>query len=68
MQKAYYLSTPHLARSRTFKDLYKYIRARLCVCQNEGECMREREREREGGGGYAVLIFAKSTGIDIPLG
>ena len=29
--------------------------ARLCVCQNEGECMRERERGggeggREGGG------------------
>ena len=23
------------------------VRARLCVCQNEGECMRERERERE---------------------
>ena len=22
------------------------VRARLCVCQNEGECMRERERER----------------------
>ena len=21
--------------------------ARLCVCQNEGECIRERERERE---------------------
>ena len=24
-----------------------FVRARLCVCQNEGECMRERERERE---------------------
>ena len=23
------------------------VHARLCVCQNEGECMRERERERE---------------------
>ena len=23
------------------------VRARLCVCQNEGECMRERKRERE---------------------
>ena len=23
------------------------VRARLCVCENEGECMRERERERE---------------------
>ena len=22
------------------------VHARLCVCQNEGECMRERERER----------------------
>ena len=22
------------------------VRARLCVCQNEGECMREGERER----------------------
>ena len=33
-----------------------FVRARLRVCQNEGECMRERERERErkrerGGGG-----------------
>ena len=24
--------------------------ARLCVCQNEGECTREREREREREG------------------
>ena len=23
-----------------------FMRARLCVCQNEGDCMRERERER----------------------
>ena len=44
MQKAYYLS-PHLARSRTPKDLNKCMSARLCVCQNEGESMRE---EREG--------------------
>ena len=24
-----------------------FVRARLCVCLYEGECMRERERERE---------------------
>ena len=53
VQKAYYLSTPHLARSMTPKNLYKCVRARacvcvcMCVCQNKGECMRERERERE---------------------
>ena len=29
------------------KTFIKCVRARLCVCQNEGECMRERERERE---------------------
>ena len=46
-KKAYYLSTPHLARSRTPKYLYKCVRARALVCvSNEGECMRERERER----------------------
>ena len=49
MQKAFNLSTPHLARSRTHKDLYKCMlvweRAHMCVCQNEGECMGERERE-----------------------
>ena len=32
MRKAYYLSTPHLARSRTPYDLYKCVRARACVC------------------------------------
>ena len=32
MRKAYYLSTPHLARSRTPEDLYKCVRARACVC------------------------------------
>ena len=32
MRKAYYLSTPHLARSRTPKALYKCVRARACVC------------------------------------
>ena len=49
MRKAYYVSTPHFARSRTPYDLYKCVRARalVCVCLNEGECMRERERERE---------------------
>ena len=30
---------------RTF--ISAFVRARVCVCQNEGECMRERERERE---------------------
>ena len=35
--------------------------ARLCVCQNESECLRERERgrererERERGGGEGVI-------------
>ena len=47
-KKAYYLSTPQLARSRTLKTLISAcVRARLCVCQNEGECMRERERDRQ---------------------
>ena len=32
MRKAYYLSTPHLARSMTPLDLYKCVRARACVC------------------------------------
>ena len=48
MQKDYYLSTPHLARSITFISAC----ALLCVCQNEGECMRARERERERGGQF----------------
>ena len=35
-----------------------FVRARLYVCENEGECMREREREREmGGGGIHVLLI-----------
>ena len=35
------------------------VRARLCVCQNEGECMRERERkrEREREGAIHVLLI-----------
>ena len=24
-----------------------FVRARLCVCQKEGDCMREREREKD---------------------
>ena len=41
-----------------------FVRALLCVCQNEGECMRERERERErerGGGGreiHSIFVVA----------
>ena len=31
-----------------------FVRARLCVCQNEGECMRE--RERQGVRGIHVLL------------
>ena len=47
MRKAYYLSTPHLAPSRTPKTFISvFVRAYLCACQNEGECMRERERGR----------------------
>ena len=36
VQKAYYLSTSHLARSRTPTDLYKrvYARTRAFVCTN----------------------------------
>ena len=47
MQKAYYLSIPLLARSRTpvRSFISACMRARVCVCQNEDECMRERERE-----------------------
>ena len=52
VQTAYYLYTPHLARSRAPKYLDKCMRANMracvCMCQNEGECMREeRERKRE---------------------
>ena len=33
MRKAYYLSTPNMARSRTPKDIYKaFVWARLCLC------------------------------------
>ena len=32
MQKAYYLHARHLARSK---------KPHMCVCQNDGECMRE---------------------------
>ena len=38
----------------------EFMRARLCVCQNKGECMRERERERErerGGGERAIHVL-----------
>ena len=31
--------------------------ARLCVCQNESECMREIERERGGGGEGAIHVL-----------
>ena len=58
MQKAYYLSTPYLARSRTPYDHYYCMRACtracMCVCQNEGGCKRERERE---GGAIDVLLI-----------
>ena len=30
------------------------VRARLCVCQNGGECMKDRERERERCNSRAV--------------
>ena len=29
----------------------------MCVCQNEGECMREREREREREGAIHILLI-----------
>ena len=32
MQKAYYLHAPHLARSK---------KPHMCVCQNDGVCMKE---------------------------
>ena len=35
-----------------------FVCARLCVCQNEGECMRERERERERGAIHVLLIHS----------
>ena len=36
-----------------FKTLISaFMRGRLCVCQNEGECMRER-----GGGAIHVLLI-----------
>ena len=34
-----------------------FVCARLCVCQNEGECMRERERGRGGEGGQFTWLF-----------
>ena len=41
-----------------------FVRTRLCVCQNEGECMREREgeRKREGGryGGTIHVLLIQS--------
>ena len=58
----YYLSIPHLARYRTPFNLYKCVRAcaSACVCQNEGECMREREREggerERGREGYSCAV------------
>ena len=33
MRKAYYLSTPHLARSRIPEDLYKCARVLVCVAK-----------------------------------
>ena len=47
MRKTYYLSTPHLARSRTPSDLNKCVRAIALVYAKMRE--RERERERERG-------------------
>ena len=35
-----------------------FVCARLCVCQNEGECMRERERERGRGRAIHVVIHS----------
>ena len=35
----------HILGLKTF--ISAFVRARLCVCQNEDECMREREIERE---------------------
>ena len=64
VQKAYYLSFLHLARSRTpklFTSTCMRAYARFCVCYNKDESMREREsekeKEREMGWGLCSIDF-----------